>query len=150
MIVGFSRYGTGGGYAPVRYLTSPTNPDKTLRRRPDGTPAPPQVLRGNPEFVQHLIDTMPFTYKYTSGVLSFAPGEVITAEMEAAIMDEFEQAAFAGLEADRYSILWVRHSHAGHHELHFLVPRIELSTMRSPISARPVPRRGIYSIRCAA
>jgi hypothetical protein len=136
VIVGFSKYGTGGGYAPVRYLTSPTNPDKSLRLRPDGTPAPPQVLRGNPEFVQHLIDTMPFTYKYTSGVLSFAPGEVITPEMEAAIMDEFEQAAFAGLEADRYSILWVRHTHAGHHELHFLVPRIELATMRS-LNIRP-------------
>ena len=136
MIVGFSRYGTGGGYAPVRYLTSLTNPDKSLRRLPDGTPAPPEVLRGNPQHVQNLIDTTPFKYKYTSGVLSFAPGEEITPEMEEAIMDEFEQAAFAGLEPDQYSILWVRHAHAGHHEMHFLVPRIELSTMRS-LNIRP-------------
>ena len=136
MIVGFSAYGTGGGAAPVRYLTSLTNPDKSLRRLADGTPAPPQVLRGNPEFVQHLIDTTPFKYKYTSGVLSFAPGEVITPEMEEAIMDEFEAAAFAGLEANRYSMLWVRHTHAGHPELHFLVPRIELATMRS-LNIRP-------------
>jgi hypothetical protein len=136
VIVGFSTYGTGGGAAPVRYLTSLTNPDKSLRRLADGTPAPPQVLRGNPEFVQHLIDTIPFKYKYTSGVLSFAPGEVITPEMEAAIMDAFEDAAFAGLDADRYSILWVRHTHAGHPELHFLVPRIELATLRS-LNIRP-------------
>jgi hypothetical protein len=136
VIVGFSRYGTGGGYAPVRYLTSLTNPDKSLRCLPDGTPAPPQVLQGNPQHVQNLIDTTPFKYTYTSGVLSFAPGEVITPEMEEAIMDEFEQAAFAGLAPDQYSILWVRHTHAGHHELNFLVPRIELSTMRS-LNIRP-------------
>lgn len=39
--------------------------------------------------------------------------------------------AFARLEPDQYSILWVRHQHAGHHELHFVVPRVELSTGKS-------------------
>jgi hypothetical protein len=27
-----------------------------------------------------------------------------------------------------HAILWVRHSHAGHHELHFVIPRVELSS----------------------
>jgi hypothetical protein len=49
--------------------------------------------------VQNLIDTTPFKYTYTSGVLSFAPGEEITPEMEEAIMDEFEQAAFGRIGA---------------------------------------------------
>jgi hypothetical protein len=136
VIVGFSRYGTGGGYAPVRYFTSPTNPDKSVRRTPDGIPAPPAVVRGDAKLVQNLIDTLPFKYTYTSGVLSFAPGEIITSEMEETIMDEFEQAAFAGLERDQYSILWVRHTHAGHHELNFLIPRVELSTGKS-LNIRP-------------
>ena len=35
------------------------------------------------------------------------------------------------LEPDRYSILWVRHLHAGHHELHFVTPRVELVTGKS-------------------
>jgi hypothetical protein len=39
--------------------------------------------------------------------------------------------AFAGLDPDRYSILWVRHQHAGHHELHFVTPRVELATGKS-------------------
>jgi hypothetical protein len=39
--------------------------------------------------------------------------------------------AFAGLEPDRYSILWVRHRHAGHHELHFVTPRMELVSGKS-------------------
>lgn len=43
-------------------------------------------------------------------------------------MNAFERVAFAGLEADQRNILWVRHTHAGHHELHFLIPRLELSS----------------------
>lgn len=44
------------------------------------------------------------------------------------LIDDFEQTAFAGLAPDQYATLWIRHSHAGHHELHFVIPRMELST----------------------
>jgi hypothetical protein len=84
-----------------------------------------------------LIDALPFKHKYTSGVLSFAPGEIIPPAVEQSIMDGFERVAFAGLDPDQYSILWVRHQHAGHHELHFLVPRVELSTGKSLNIAPP-------------
>jgi hypothetical protein len=131
MIVGISKYGTGGGKGPVQYLTSERNPDGTVR-----TP-PPVVLRGDPALVRQLIDSLPFKHKYTSGVLSFAPGERITEAMEQRIMDDFERVAFAGLEKDQYSILWVRHTHAGHHELSFVVPRVELSTGKSLNIAPP-------------
>jgi hypothetical protein len=75
--------------------------------------------------------------QFQSGVLSFAPGEVITCEMKERIMDEFEKFAFAGLENDQYAILWVRHSHAGHEELNFLIPCVELSTGKSLNIAPP-------------
>src|SRR5688500_2996885 len=84
-----------------------------------------------------MIDSLPFKHRYTSGVLSFAPGEVITPAMEKAIMDGFERVALAGLQPDQYSILWVRHQHAGHHELHFVVPRVELVTGKSLNIAPP-------------
>jgi Relaxase/Mobilisation nuclease domain len=109
----------------VQYLTSERNTDGTPR-----TP-PPKVLQGDPTLISRLIDSLHFAHKYTSGVLSFAPGEVVSPEMERDIMHDFERVAFAGLEGDRYAILWVRHQHAGHHELHFLVPRTELSTGKS-------------------
>lgn len=51
-------------------------------------------------------------------------------------MDRFEDTAFAGLSRDQYCIMWVRHSHAGHHELHFITPRVELSTGKS-LNIRP-------------
>jgi hypothetical protein len=125
MIVGFSKHSKGGGSGPVNYLTQDTNPDGSAR-----TPLP-QVVRGDAVLVRMLIDAVPFERTYTSGVLSFAPGEVVTPEMEQAIMDGFERVAFAGLETERYSILWVRHRHAGHHELHFVTPRMEMLSGKS-------------------
>jgi Relaxase/Mobilisation nuclease domain len=126
MIVKFFKgRGTGSGSGAVGYLIAAKSPDGTLRM------PPPEVLRGDPELVRRLIDSLDFTRRYKPGVLSFAPGEVITPEMEEDIMDTFERVAFAGLEPDQYSILWVRHQHAGHHELHFVVPRVELSTGKS-------------------
>ncbi|EBH8355366.1 relaxase/mobilization nuclease domain-containing protein [Salmonella enterica] len=123
MIVGFSRHGTGCGSGPVDYVTD--------KARPGREESPPVVLRGSPDDTRTLIDSLEFKYRYTSGVLSFAPGETITPDMEQTIMDRFERLAFAGMEPDQYNILWVRHSHAGHHELHFVTPRVELSTGKS-------------------
>lgn len=123
MIVGFSKHGTGGGRGPTQYMTD--------EKRAGRENAPPVVLRGDAEQTRQLIDSLEFKHKYTSGVLSFAAGEEITPEMEQAIMDRFESVAFAGLEPDQYDILWVRHTHAGHHELHFVTPRVELSSGKS-------------------
>jgi hypothetical protein len=125
MIVGFSKYGKGGGSGPVQYLISERNTDGTPR-----TP-PPKVLQGDPQLISRLIDALSFKHRYSSGVLSFSPGEVVSPDMEQSIMDGFERVAFAGLQPDQYAILWVRHQHANHHELHFLTPRVELSTGKS-------------------
>lgn len=123
MIVGFSRHGTGGGSGPTDYVTNP--------KREGREESPPVTVRGDPSHTKDLIDSLDFKWKYTSGVLSFAPSEVITQKMESDIIDRFESVAFAGLEPDQYNILWVRHSHAGHHELHFITPRVELETGKS-------------------
>jgi len=131
MIVGFSRYGTGKGSGAVDYLTADKDKDGVSRK------VLPEVIRGDSDRTQKQIDSLDFKYKYTSGVLSFAPGEIITPEMEENIINEFETAAFAGLEEDQYNTLWVRHAHADHHELHFVVPRVELSTGKSLNIAPP-------------
>ena len=123
MIVGFSKHGTGGGKGPTEYVI---NPEREGREE-----KPPITVRGDSELTKKLIDSLDFKWKYTSGVLSFAPDEVITPKMESEIIDRFESLAFAGLQQDQYNILWVRHSHAGHHELHFITPRVELETGKS-------------------
>ena len=113
-------HGQGGGDGPTHYLVRPDYPgrDELL----------PEVLRGDVELTRALIDTLETKWKFTAGVLSWHPEDEVTPEQEQRLMDDFEQVAFAGLEPDQRNILWVRHSHAGHHELHFVIPRVELST----------------------
>jgi hypothetical protein len=146
MIIGFSKHGTGGGAKPIKYLTAETVGRRALDYLTGGKgknglrrdPAP-FVVRGDPERTKALIDSLRFKHRYTSGVLSFAPDEKITLEMERSIIDQFERTAFAGLNPDQYDILWVRHQHTsgGRHELHFITPRVELSSGRSLNIAPP-------------
>ena len=113
-------HGTGEGDKPSRYLVLPDYPGRDT--------APSQVLRGDPAMTRALIDSIERRWKFTSGVLSWHPDEKVSEEQEEEVMNAFELVAFAGLEADQRNILWVRHTHAGHHELHFLIPRLELSS----------------------
>ena len=120
MLIKVFPHGTGEGDKPTRYLVRPEYPGRDTR--------PPQVLRGDIAMTRALIDSIDRRWKFTSGALSWHPDETVSPEKEEEVMDAFERVAFAGLEADQRNILWVRHTHAGHHELHFVIPRLELSS----------------------
>ncbi|WP_320008336.1 relaxase/mobilization nuclease domain-containing protein [Maridesulfovibrio sp.] len=120
MLMKVFRHGVGRGAKVVEYVTG----KKDSKRKEN----PPEVLRGDPDSISALIDTTTRKWRYTSGVLSWAPKDKVTPADERKLMDSFESYAFAGLEPNQYSILWVRHSHAGHHEMHFVIPRTELRT----------------------
>ena len=113
-------HGTGDGDRPVRYLIREDVPSRKG--------IPPEVLRGDPKLTAALINSIEQRWKFTSGVLAWHPDDEVNEAQERDVMDAFEKVAFAGLEADQRYILWVRHRHAGHHELHFLIPRMELSS----------------------
>ncbi|MBR6674240.1 MAG: relaxase/mobilization nuclease domain-containing protein [Mailhella sp.] len=113
-------HGKGGGHAPTHYLVRMDYPGRKE--------CPPQVLRGNVALTRKLIDSLDTTWKFTAGVLSWHPDDIVTAEQERKVMDSFEAVAFAGLAEDQRNILWVRHGHAGHPELHFVIPRVELGS----------------------
>ena len=123
MIVGFSKHSTGKGGSCTGYLIDSNREDRKA--------APPEVIKGDIEQTRKIIDDLDFKHKYTSGVLSFEHSEIITPDVENDIIEKFESLAFAGLEADQYSIAWVRHTHAGHHEMHFVTARVELDTGKS-------------------
>ncbi len=128
MIVRVFPRGVGSGREAFRYLL-----------KEDGRELSPVVLRGDPELATEITEQTTRVHKYTSGVLSFSPGEVVTPEMERDIMDRFEKMAFAGLEPHQYEIVWVRHG-AGpehNHHLHFVTPRTELTTGKSLNIAPP-------------
>ena len=89
---------------------------------------PPEILRGDPEITRELVNSIDREWKFTAGVCSWSGDDTVTSDDETEVIDRFEELAFAGLEPDQYDILWVRHIHANHHELHFVIPRMELST----------------------
>jgi hypothetical protein len=113
-------HGQGDGDQPTRYLVRPDYPGRKE--------VPPEILRGDPDVTRDLIDSIDRKWKFTAGVLSWHPDDTVTPEQEKRVMDDFESVAFAGLEPDQRNILWVRHNHAGHHELHFVIPRLDLAS----------------------
>lgn len=133
MLVKFFAGGTGAGKSPVNYLIRETD-SKGVRREPL-----PEVIKGNPNQTIQLIDSVNFKYKFHSGVISFAPEDNPTEQQQQELIESFEKTAFAGLEPDQYDILWVRHSHTsnGRIELHFVTPRVELTTGKSMSIAPP-------------
>ncbi|MGB5632391.1 MAG: relaxase/mobilization nuclease domain-containing protein, partial [Waterburya sp.] len=134
MLVKFFARGTGGGRGPVEYITRRDDPSTGSLRSPA-----PEVLRGNPVITRRLIDGLEFKHKYRSGVLSFATEDAPTDQQIEALIDSFEEYAFAGLNKDAYNTLWVKHTHTENNrvELHFVTPRVELYTGKSLNIAPP-------------
>jgi len=133
MLIKFFARGIGRGESPVNYAINLLDSKKQLRI------PPPEILFGEPKQTIDLINCLDFKYKYRSGVVSFAPEDSPKICQQEALIDNFNKLAFAGLAADRYDILWVRHSHTsgGRIELHFITPRVELSSQKSLNIAPP-------------
>jgi len=129
MLIKFTGGGRGGGGQVAAYLTRHEGRDH----------APPEVIRGDMDRTRDLIDSIERQWSYTHGVLSFAAEDAPTEEQQRVAMETFETLAFAGLDHDQYDITWVRHTHteSGRTELHFVTPRMELSSGRALNIAPP-------------
>ena len=127
----FLARGAGSTAAAVRYLLG--------ERDHSGQPrAGVEVLRGNPDDVAAVADSLEFEHKYTSGVLAWAPADQPTDEQIGQVLDEFEQLAWAGLERDRYAWAAVLHRERdGGAHVHVLAARCDLETGRSLNIAPP-------------
>ena len=157
MIISFFSSGTGGGAAPVDYLTAREvlayDENRNLIRDDHGQPQTkirdplPEVLHGNPDQTRDLIDANANKWSYTAGVISFAESDLPSEEAQQEAIELFEALAFAGLEADQYDCLWVRHVHEGNVELHFCTPRLELATGRALNIAPPGYEAAFSSLR---
>ena len=157
MIISFFSTGTGGGAAPVDYLTAREvlayDENRSLIRDDTGQPQTkirdplPEVLHGNPDQTRDLIDASPNKWSYTAGVISFAESDDPSLDAQQEAIELFEALAFAGLDRDQYDCLWVRHSHEGNIELHFCAPRLELSTGKALNIAPPGHENAFASLR---
>ena len=97
-----------------------------------------EVLRGDPDQVARITDSLPFEGKYRSGVLAWAPEDRPTdAQIDRAV-DEFERTAWAGLEKDRYAWTAILHrEQGGGAHVHVLTARADLETGKSLNIAPP-------------
>lgn len=137
MIVDFFRHGTGLSKGCLNYLLGEDQKREHA-----------QVLNGDVGLTAQLIDSSPFTKKYTSGCLSFYEHD-LSKQDKKKIMRDFEACLFPGLEQDQYQILWVEHRDKFNQdkvdlnklptdekeldqkrrlELNFVIPNVELST----------------------
>lgn len=116
MIVDFFRHGTGLSKGCLDYL---------LGEQRDRQQA--EILSGDLELTAQLIDSSPYTKKYTSGCLSFYEQDLPTQD-KSQIMRDFERCLFPNMEPDQYQILWVQHQDKDRLELNFVIPNVELTT----------------------
>lgn len=131
MLIKFTGGGQGGGGTISQYLTDPNRQGRDH--------APPEVVRGDIDRTRDLIDSIDRQWSYTHGVVSFALEDAPTEGQQRQVMDQFEALAFAGLDPEQYDITWVRHQHTegGRVELHFVTPRMELTSGRALNIAPP-------------
>ena len=96
------------------------------------------MLRGDPEQVAAVADSLAFEHKYRSAVITWAPEDRPTDAQIEAVLDELEQTAWAGLEPDRYVWSAVEHrEQGGGVHVHVLTARCDLETGKSLNIAPP-------------
>ncbi|NNV22492.1 hypothetical protein EHE22_18940 [Ochrobactrum pseudogrignonense] len=147
MLIKLFRNGQGSGSGPVDYLIERDvvayDQHRNAIRDERGEvmlfarEPLPEVLRGDADRMRSLIDACPHQWTYRAGVIAFTAEDAPSHDQQRQVMDAFESLAFAGLEADQRDMLWVRHTHEGRVELHFVTPRMELVSGRSLNIAPP-------------
>ena len=120
----FLKHGTGSARHAVRYLIG----------HKEGRTA--TVLRGDPDQVALVADSLTTRYRYTSAVINFAPEDAPSPEEIDHCLDDFCRAM--GLDADRLAWTAILHHEPGDRvALHILVARVDLVTGKSYNPAPP-------------
>jgi hypothetical protein len=120
MLVKFFENEKGGGVGSVYYLLNDRVQEGTAR-----------LLRGDKWLTLSLINAIEFKHKVTFGSLNFTEKN-LPDKIKTEIMDRFEKMLLAGLERDKnYNILWVEHTDKENLELNFVIPRIELQSLKA-------------------
>ena len=122
MIVRIFSSGKSRGEGPVSYLLNGTDHTGTPRS------VKPEILDGNPKTTIDIINSIDRDWKYVSGAIAFRNEEQPSHEQMIKLIDKFKQTFCAGLNNSQFNSLFVLHKDKGNHEIHFVVPMIELTT----------------------
>lgn len=131
MHIKFLRHGQGNTACAVRYLLQER--DHNGERRTEVT-----VLRGDPHLVAQVADASPHQWRYTSGVIAWAPADNPSLSDIYTFIEEWERAAFAGLAPGQYATCAVLHrDDDGTPHIHTITARVELVTGKALNVAPP-------------
>ena len=143
MHVKFLARGKGSAQAAADYLLGERDSAGHLR-------AGVEILRGDPVMVAAVAESLAFERNYTSVVIAWAPEDRPTDAQIDAVLDEFEQTAWAGFEPDRYCWTAVVHrERGGRVHVHILAAQCDLETGRSLNIAPPGWRHTFDPLRDA-
>lgn len=130
MMIKFTSHGRGSAKAAADYLLQPD--DHKGDKRPGI-----EVLRGDPYTVASVADSLEFSRKYSSAVIAWHPDDKPTEEQINAVLDDFEEMSFSGLDPERRSMSAVlHHEDNGSVHVHVLIARTDLET---GLSFNPAP-----------
>jgi hypothetical protein len=87
-----------------------------------------KVFKGNSDLTLKIISNNNRVWKFTSGVISFEENYEQVKDKLDDIIKEFEKTFFPGLTKEQYNTFYVLHTDKGRAELHFIIPRTELTT----------------------
>lgn len=132
MHIKFLPHGKGSATGAVAYLLARKDHLGTEREQVE-------VLRGNPELVAQVADSLDFVHRYSSGVVSWSPEEQPTREEIDGVLNDLERVFCAGLD-DPARVSWTGVLHQekdGGVHVHLLVARVDLETGKSLNVAPP-------------
>ena len=131
MHIKFLKHGTGSAKKAADYLIQENDYRGEVR-------AEVSVLRGDPYQVAAVSDSLAFKYKYTSGMIAWAPEDQPADQQIEKVLDDFERTAWAGFDRDRYcwSAVLHREDNGGCH-IHIFAARTDLETGKSLNIAPP-------------
>lgn len=131
MHIKFMKHGSGSAGKAVKYLLGEKDHAGVVRSEVS-------VLRGSPEVVAKVADSLDFKLKYRSAVIAWAPDDKPTEQDIEGVLDDFEKAMAGGLDPARLSYAAVLHrEESGGCHIHILAARVDLETGRSFNPAPP-------------
>ena len=131
MHIKFINTGKGSALSAKKYLLQEHDSKGEIRESV-------QVLRGNPNQVTAVAESLEFKHTYRSAVIAWHKDDQPTPTQIQEVLNDFERVAFAGLDSNQYTYYAVWHGEsngAGH--IHIITPRVELQTGKSMNIAPP-------------
>lgn len=120
------KHGTGRAAKAAKYITK------------DSTADVKTVLKGDPQLVAKVADSLKFKHKYSSGVIAWHVNDNPTDDQIMDVLNTYEKMAFAGLNPDEYAFSAVQHREKdGSVHIHTFSARVHLGTGKSYNPAPP-------------